>query len=99
MTTTYIGLGICRKRHETVLDVYFPEISIITEQSSDIESLLNMFSSACTFFFATSFDIGGHDNILRAQWPLGVALRRLQPPLSNTHAKKDISMHRKISKM
>lgn len=64
-----------------------------------VESLLNMFSSACTFFFATSFDIGGHDNILRAQWPLGVALRRLQPPLSNTHAKKDISMHRKISKM
>ena len=45
MTTTYIGLGICRKRHETVLDVYFPEISIITEQSSDIESLLNMFTA------------------------------------------------------
>ena len=64
-----------------------------------VEAMLNMFSSACTFFFATSFDIGGHDNILRAQWPLGVALQRLRPPLSNTHAKKSTSIHRNIGKL
>ncbi len=34
-------------------------------------------SMLSTFFFATSFDIGSSDNVLRAQWPLGVALGEL----------------------
>lgn len=42
-----------------------------------VEGLLSMFSSGSTFFFATSFDIGSRDNVLRAQWPLGVALSEL----------------------
>ena len=42
-----------------------------------VDGLLNMFSSSATFFFATSFDIGSSDNVLRAQWPLGVALGEL----------------------
>ena len=64
-----------------------------------VEAMLNMFSSACTFFFATSFDIGGHDNILRAQWPLGVALGKLQPPILNTPVETGTPISRNISKL
>ena len=58
-----------------------------------VEGLLSMFSSSSTFFFATSFDIGSSDNILRAQWPLGVALGELTG--DNAH---NYSTHSSVSK-
>ena len=55
-----------------------------------VDGLLNMFSSSATFFFATSFDIGSSDNVLRAQWPLGVALGELNDSDSSNKIKSKL---------
>jgi Tetrahydrodipicolinate N-succinyltransferase len=43
MTNTYIALGICRKRNETVLDVYYPEISVL-KNNKNVEAIMGEFT-------------------------------------------------------